>query len=78
VLPVGCDLRRFGRVEATVPQRLGLPPLALFNQRWEYDKDPDTFFRALYRVQEEGLEFAVALAGKSYRQSAPELDTARR
>jgi glycosyltransferase involved in cell wall biosynthesis len=78
VLPVGCDLRRFDQAAAATPSGAGLPPLVLWNQRWEYDKDPDTFFRALYQLQEERVEFAVALAGQSYRQSAPEFETARR
>jgi glycosyltransferase involved in cell wall biosynthesis len=55
----------------------GLPPLVLWNQRWEYDKDPDTMFRALHALADEGLSFRVALAGKSYRESAPEFESAR-
>ena len=51
--------------------------MILWNQRWEYDKDPQTFFRALYALAEEGADFRVALAGKSYRQSAPEFEEAR-
>jgi glycosyltransferase involved in cell wall biosynthesis len=54
-----------------------LPPLILWNQRWEYDKDPETFFRALYALADEGVNFRVALAGKSYRESAPEFEAAR-
>ncbi len=75
VLPVGCDLRRFD----PIPQHrhLNTPPLILWNQRWEYDKAPETFFRALYALAEEGLDFRVALAGKNYRQTAPEFEAAR-
>ena len=72
VLPVGCDLRRFDQ-----PPTLGCPPLILWNQRWEYDKDPETFFRALCALAEEGLDFRVALAGRNYRQTAPEFEAAR-
>jgi glycosyltransferase involved in cell wall biosynthesis len=82
VLPVGCDLRRFDtggaeeeeRLQSFVPEGA---PLVLWNQRWEYDKDPDTFLRALLTLADEGLDFRVALAGQSYRQSAPEFDAAR-
>ncbi len=85
VLPVGCDLQRFDRVPAsqevtgTAP---GSPPLILWNQRWEYDKDPETLFRALHALAEDaeegrGPNFRVALAGKSHRQSAPEFEAAR-
>ena len=76
VLPVGCDLRRFDLLPAACSP-LPAPPLILWNQRWEYDKDPQTFFRALYALAEEGVDFRVALAGKSYRQSAPEFEEAR-
>ena len=54
-----------------------LPPLILWNQRWEYDKAPETFFQALYVLAEMGADFRVALAGRSYRQAAPEFDAAR-
>ena len=85
VLPVGCDLRRFDRATAlegseptpsSSPQR-GVSTLILWNQRWEYDKDPETFFRALDALDEQGLDFQVALAGKSYRQTTPEFEAAR-
>jgi glycosyltransferase involved in cell wall biosynthesis len=75
VLPVGCDLRRFDMAPA--PQLDDQPPLILWNQRWEYDKDPETFFRALYELAERGLDFRVALAGRSYRQTASEFEAAR-
>jgi glycosyltransferase involved in cell wall biosynthesis len=55
----------------------GSSPLVLWNQRWEYDKDPETFFRALHALAEEGVDFRVALAGKSYRESAPEFEAAQ-
>jgi glycosyltransferase involved in cell wall biosynthesis len=52
VLPVGCDLRRLEAARPSVPAR-GYPPLILWNQRWEYDKGPDTFFRALSLLARE-------------------------
>ena len=64
-------------LETTAEPSRGLPPLILWNQRWEYDKDPETFFRTLYALAEEGVNFRVALAGKSYRESAPEFEAAR-
>jgi glycosyltransferase involved in cell wall biosynthesis len=90
VLPVGCDLHRLDPIPNFQPPTSNLqpptsnlqlptsnPPLILWNQRWEYDKDPDTFFRALYTLAGEGLDFRVALAGQSYRQTAPEFEAAR-
>ncbi len=75
VLPVGCDLARLDAISATpVPDA---PPLILWNQRWEYDKDPATFFRALYALDEAGLAFRVALAGENVRQQPEEFEAAR-
>ncbi len=75
VLPVGCDLRRLDRMARS--EERDEPPIVLWNQRWEYDKNPDTFFRALYALDEAGSEFRVALAGKRHRESAPEFEAAR-
>ncbi len=71
VLPVGCDLRRLDAYRSTVrasePGRTGAVPLILWNQRWEYDKDPATMLQALYALADEGLAFRVALAGENFR-----------
>jgi glycosyltransferase involved in cell wall biosynthesis len=80
---VGCDLRRLDPISnlqspvSTQPPAPEQPSLFLWNQRWEYDKDPETFFRALSVLAEEGVDFRVALAGKSYRQTAPEFEAAQ-
>jgi glycosyltransferase involved in cell wall biosynthesis len=75
VLPVGIDL---ARLDAARPEeREGGPPLILWNQRWEYDKDPQTFFRALDVLMEEGPDFRVALAGANVRQRPEEFEAAR-
>jgi glycosyltransferase involved in cell wall biosynthesis len=34
--------------------------------RWEHDKDPDSFFRAVARLAAEGLDFEVAVAGQAF------------
>ena len=78
VLPVGCDLRRFDPTSTLQPPTSNLqPPILLWNQRWEYDKAPETFCRALLTLADEGLNFRVALAGRNYRQQAPEFETVR-
>jgi glycosyltransferase involved in cell wall biosynthesis len=78
VLPVGCDLARLDDVRPKPPAGEGRPPLLLWNHRWEYDKDPETFFRALDRLVEEGVEFEVALAGSNVRQKPREFAAARK
>ena len=79
VLPVGCDLARFDRYAGGQDRgsRRGIPPLILWNQRWEYDKDPETMLRALYALMDEGIAFRVALAGENFRQRPEEFAAAR-
>ena len=52
-------------------------PLILWNQRWEYDKDPETMLRSLYALADEGIPFRIALAGESFRLQPVEFEQAR-
>jgi glycosyltransferase involved in cell wall biosynthesis len=74
VLPVGCNLHALD--EACAEASTGAP-LILWNQRWEYDKDPQTFFRALDVLVARDLPFRVALAGSNVRQQPEEFEAAR-
>ncbi len=38
-------------------------PTVLWNQRWEASKRPDEFFRILYQLADEGLDFGVVICG---------------
>lgn len=76
VLPVGCDLTRLDAWQHTAPSK-ATPPLILWNQRWEYDKNAETFFRALSVVAQQGLPFRLALAGENFRQVPSEFISAR-
>lgn len=78
VLPVGCELRRLDGIPRVARPEREQPPLILWNQRWEYDKNPQAFFRALTVLADAGVEFRVALAGRNTRHSAPEFEKARR
>lgn len=64
VLPVGIQFERLAL--PTLPAQHETAPLILWNQRWEYDKNPDAFFAALYRAAKRGLDFRVALCGQQY------------
>lgn len=70
VLPVGVDLTRFDghRTESD-----GGPPIILWNHRWEFDKAPELFIRALERLTAEGFDFRVAIAGEPGDNPAPAL-----
>lgn len=72
VLPVGVDFQRLAIGEREVAQNLqpsiadDQSPLILWNQRWEYDKNPEAFFAALYEAAEAEIPFRVALCGQTY------------
>ncbi|MBT8369267.1 MAG: DUF3524 domain-containing protein [Deltaproteobacteria bacterium] len=63
VLYPGC---RFpGGVLTGADSQRELPPLIIWNHRWEFDKNPDEFFQALNAVLDCGAEFRLALLGES-------------
>jgi len=79
VLPVGMDFERLESAagEETVDAEPSRAPLILWNHRWEYDKNPGDFFRALYILEERGLEFEVAVLGENFKKRPVEFDEAR-
>jgi glycosyltransferase involved in cell wall biosynthesis len=73
VLPLGLDLRRFDAHRPdSQPSIPSSPPLILWNHRWEYDKNPQDFFRALYALADRGVDFAVVILGERFRQQPSE------
>ncbi|MCO6449982.1 MAG: DUF3524 domain-containing protein [Caldilineales bacterium] len=67
ILPVGIDLARFDD-DRPPPCPESSPLRILWNQRWEYDKNPADFFDALYALQATGLPFEVVIAGENFSQ----------
>ncbi len=61
LLPVGVDVAAV-RAGRDAPDDDGAPIL-LWSHRWDHDKAPELFFRALRRLDQEGVDFRVALAG---------------
>jgi glycosyltransferase involved in cell wall biosynthesis len=87
VLPLGLDLRRFDEQQPAVGGPTGRlrsrqsavgQPLILWNHRWEYDKNPEEFFRALSVLAERGLDFGLAILGESFRRQPGEFLEAQR
>jgi glycosyltransferase involved in cell wall biosynthesis len=77
VLPVGVDLFRLKPAPA-VAGGAEQPPLIIWNQRWEYDKNPPAFFRALYTIAAEGIPFRLALCGENFRRRPVEFKEAQK
>ncbi len=44
------------------------PPVVLWNQRWEYDKNPSGFFRMMNRLDDAEVPFRLILAGKHFHE----------
>jgi glycosyltransferase involved in cell wall biosynthesis len=71
VLHLGLELNRLDQHRPIDSIDDNRPPLILWNHRWEYDKNPQEFFDALYLLQEEGVAFEVALLGESFANDSP-------
>jgi glycosyltransferase involved in cell wall biosynthesis len=79
VLHPGIDLRAHDgyagpRTERT--PRGTAPPIVLWNQRWEYDKNPSGFFRMMNRLDDAGVPFQLILAGKHFHEQPEEFERA--
>ncbi|MDX2494025.1 MAG: DUF3524 domain-containing protein [Desulfuromusa sp.] len=67
-LHLGLDLKKFDGCRRDCEKEADRPPLILWNHRWEYDKNPQEFFQALYLLQEQNVDFELAVLGESYRK----------
>lgn len=63
VLALGLDLQRFDEFG---PNRANEKPLLLWAHRWEYDKSPEAFFKALTILSERGLDFELVVLGENF------------
>jgi glycosyltransferase involved in cell wall biosynthesis len=79
VLHLGLDLQKFDCLECRQVPRVTQDqvPLIVWNHRWEYDKNPEEFFQALFKLDEQGLDFRVAILGEDFNQKYPIFETAR-
>ena len=50
-------------------QRDDLGPLILWNHRWEYDKNPEAFFKALDYLKAQNRNFRLSLCGERYTKA---------
>ncbi|MEM6644662.1 MAG: DUF3524 domain-containing protein [Bacteroidota bacterium] len=80
VLHLGMDLQSHDAFAADyTPHRWGPgmePPIVLWNQRWEYDKNPEAFFRLMNRLDDIGCTFRLILAGERFEEQPPEFERA--
>lgn len=67
VLPVGVELDWIGAGD----ERGDGPRRLLWNHRWEFDKSPELFARAVRRLADEGLPFRLIIAGEPGDNPSP-------
>ena len=65
VLPPPFDPAAFDHAATTRGPRCRI----VWPHRWEHDKNPEEFFWAVGQLAEEGLDFEVAVAGQSFRET---------
>ena len=80
VLHVGMDLQAHDAfADEYEPHQWGpsmRPPIVLWNQRWEYDKNPEAFFRLMNRLDDAGCDFRLILAGEHFTEQPYEFEQA--
>lgn len=80
VLHLGLDLRGHDKYASAYEGHSwgpGMkPPIVLWNQRWEYDKNPAAFFRLMNRLDDSGHKFRLILAGEHFEDLPVEFEKA--
>lgn len=70
----GC---RFPATSGPLQFSLHTPPLIVWNHRWEYDKQPELFFKVLTQLKKKGISFSLALLGERYELYPAVFDQAK-
>ncbi len=73
ILYLGMDLLQF---DAYKEEKKG-DPVILWNHRWEYDKNPESFFHLLYRLHDEDYAFQIAILGENFQSTPNVFDEAK-
>ena len=64
VLNLGMDLKKFALHK--IKKCSKDLPLLLWNHRWEYDKNPEAFFNAIFKLSNMGYKFELAILGQEF------------
>lgn len=74
VLYPGLDLKRFDSEQDTRSENKR--PVIVWNQRWQFDRNPAMFFRVLNRLDDIDLQFDLILAGDTQHEKPEEFEKA--
>jgi glycosyltransferase involved in cell wall biosynthesis len=55
----------------------GRSPVIIWNHRWEYDKNPDLFFRTLFQLDDLRVDYKLVILGQSFDQHPEIFDKTR-
>lgn len=67
VLHRGLSLKQFDAFAHARETASKGAPIILWNHRWDYDKNPQAFFRLLNRLDDVGCKFRLILAGEHFK-----------
>lgn len=59
------------------PNTKKIPQTILWNHRWEYDKNPDTFFQILKNIQDQSIPFQLIILGEQTQKYPKIFDWAK-
>ncbi len=69
VIPVGLETETIDRIIKNPRSVSERGPLhIIWNHRWEFDKNPDEFLRAVRELEASGAEFELSVMGESFRK----------
>lgn len=74
VLHLGMDLKKFDAHKHDEREKYGT---ILWNHRWEYDKNPEQFFKVLYELDGRGIKFNIIILGENFAQQPAVFEEAR-
>lgn len=68
----------FGRIDkASCSKENADAPVIVWNHRWEHDKNPETFFKALFELDSSNVPFKLIVLGQSFRRRPAVFEEAR-
>ncbi|MDX1631293.1 MAG: DUF3524 domain-containing protein [Thermoanaerobaculia bacterium] len=77
ILPVPVETGIFEEARERAGRRSG-PARIAWNHRWEHDKAPEVFFRALETLRDDGVEFRLVVLGQQFQRRPRIFEEARK
>ena len=74
VLYLACDLDKLSFINKIYDDK----PVILWNHRWEYDKNPDLFFKTLYKIKQLKIKFKLIVLGENFKEYPKIFDEAKK